>query len=407
MIISTRFTIFRRVIPLFWVCASIMSGQIGTVNPSHSFSSDQCGPVDPAYIRTANATGGIPLFLQRSEAAKAMQLMRESSRENEATVLWASAKLTDGIQSFKIPVDSGVERATFTLSVDTKGTSLILTNPNGQIIEGRAAGTDDTNLNCGRIITIEKPVAGTWLATVNGSGTYWLETQVKSDIYFIKAEFVEERGRPGHQGLFRIQGQPVADKLATLQISMSAQEARTTNFTFVSERGSPLQQLHLEPASNDREFLGFTGKVILPAAPFRIAVTGRDVNGNDYQRFDAPLFHAESVEVIPKLDFDEVAPGESRVAIFEVRNAGASRHFKVQATDARRFITGVDPQELELAMNETALVRVSLTVGLTATGNTADDLVILAKSTSGETTANSAVVHLLVNGLVNGAQAAH
>jgi hypothetical protein len=35
-----------------------------------------CGAADPAYIRMANETGGIPMFLQRSEAAKSFQLVR-------------------------------------------------------------------------------------------------------------------------------------------------------------------------------------------------------------------------------------------------------------------------------------------------------------------------------------------
>src|SRR5579863_3855141 len=67
--------------------------QAGSANPSHRFAPSACGPADPAYIRTANATGGVPLFLQRNEAGKAMQLMRESTRENVSTILWASAKL--------------------------------------------------------------------------------------------------------------------------------------------------------------------------------------------------------------------------------------------------------------------------------------------------------------------------
>ena len=62
-------------------------------NRSRGFGPDACGPVDPSYIHVANETGGQPMFLQRSEAAKAMHLMRETTRSNVETVFRATGKL--------------------------------------------------------------------------------------------------------------------------------------------------------------------------------------------------------------------------------------------------------------------------------------------------------------------------
>jgi hypothetical protein len=59
-----------------------------STNQSKTFGPDACGPAEPAYIRTANETGRIPMFLQRSEAAKAFHIVRESKRNNVATVFW-------------------------------------------------------------------------------------------------------------------------------------------------------------------------------------------------------------------------------------------------------------------------------------------------------------------------------
>src|ERR1043166_36876 len=61
-------------------CASGTGQQ--TVNRSRHFGPNDCGPVDPGYIRLANETGGQPMFLQVSEAGKAAQFMRESMGEN-------------------------------------------------------------------------------------------------------------------------------------------------------------------------------------------------------------------------------------------------------------------------------------------------------------------------------------
>src|ERR1700722_17835344 len=92
-----------------------------STNRSRAFSPDACGPADPAYIHSANETGGIPMFLQRSEAAKAFHLVRESTRNNVATVFWATGTLDTKPQIIRVPVDSVTKRITFTFSGDTKG----------------------------------------------------------------------------------------------------------------------------------------------------------------------------------------------------------------------------------------------------------------------------------------------
>ena len=380
------------------VCVGVAGSgqQLPQVNRSHSFGPDQCGPGDPSYIKTANETGGVPLFLQRSEAAKSFQLVRESTRENVSTVLWASAKLMGSAKNFEIPVDSVTERITFTFSVDTKGTKLVLRQPSGQEVVVGSTGAEDTELNCGRVITVVKPQVGMWRAEVSGSGTFWLEAQAQSDIYFIKAEFVELRGRPGHEGLFRIHGQPIEGKPATLQVSMSATQAETTEFALVSSKADVLEKLHLKATDRDREFLELTGEVVLPNEPFRIAVSGRDTKGMPYQRFESPLFHAESVEVIPKFSFDELAPGATRTGEFEVRNFGAARTFKVTVTDARKLVSNFEPRELSLPAHGSGSIKVQLAVPAATQPNFGDDVIVLVTSTSGAPATNSAIVHLSV-----------
>ena len=73
---------------------------------------------------------------------------------------------------------------------------------------------------------------------------------------------------------------------------------------------------------------------------------GRDSNGKQYQRFFSNLFHAETVEISPKLDFDELSPGSTTQVAFTVRNLGFPRTFKMTATDAHQFVSKVEPKEL-------------------------------------------------------------
>jgi len=337
------------------------------------------------------------MFLQRSEAAKAFHLVRESTRNNVSTVFWATGTLGGKPEAITIPVDSVTKRITFTFSVDTKGDQLKLTQPSGGTITQGSASTEVTELNCGRILTVSSPEAGEWRAEITGTGRYWMEAQVQSDIYFIGVEFVKKGGRPGHEGLFRIQGQPVAEAPATLQASLSASATKTTEFYLVTERGQTIQKLEMHAVNSDREFLEFVGSVDLPNVPFRVAVIGRDSNDKQYQRFFSNLFHAENVEISPKLDFDELPAGSTKQAAFTVRNIGFARTFKLTVTDAHQFVSKVEPKELALGAGESGTVRVDLTIPAGTAPGIGDDLVIVAQSSAGQPTSNSSVVHLSVS----------
>jgi len=337
------------------------------------------------------------MFLQRSEAAKTFHLVRESTRNNVSTVFWATDTLDGKPQTITIPVDSVTKRITFAFSVDTKGNQLKLTQPSGGAITEGLAGAEVTELNCGRILTVSSPEAGEWRAEITGTGRFWMEAQAQSDIYFIAVEFVKEGGRPGHEGLFRIQGQPVAGTPAMLQASLSASATKTAEFYLVTERGQTIQKLRIHAVNSDREFLEFVGSVDLPSAPFRVAVVGRDSNGKQYQRFFSNLFHAESVEISPKLDFDELPVGSTKRVAFTVRNIGFPRTIKLTVTDAHQFVSKVEPKELALAAEESGTVRVDLAVPAGTAPGVGDALVIVARSTAGPPTSNSSVVRFSVS----------
>src|ERR1700739_3910615 len=141
--ISRRFTVWAlALVSPVALCGSgwsLFAQAQPSTNPSRSSGPDTCGPADPVYIHTANQTGGIPLFLQRSEASKAFHLVRESTRSNVATVFWMTGMLDGNPQSIAIPVDSVTKRITFALSGDTKGSKFKLSQPSGgAVTEGSA-----------------------------------------------------------------------------------------------------------------------------------------------------------------------------------------------------------------------------------------------------------------------------
>jgi len=368
-----------------------------STNRSLPFGPGSCGPADPAYIRAANETGGIPLFLQRSEATKSFHLARETSSDNMATVLWASGTLEGPPKTIGIPVDSVTKKITFAFSADTIGEKLKLTQPSGGAIVESSASTEVTELNCGRIVTVSWPEAGEWRAEITGTGRYWLRAEAQSDIFFTTAEFVKRGGRPGHEGLFRIAGEPVAGMASMLQVALSASSTRTTEFYLVTLEGQTIQMLQMHPVNSDPHFLELVGSVDLPNVPFRVAMRGNDANGKLYQRFFSNLFHAENVEVSPPLELDELAPGNSKQVAFTVRNFAAARTFKITVADAHQFVDKVEPKELSLAAGESATVRVNLTVPPGTAPGIEDRIVFVATSIAGPATSNSSVAQFSVS----------
>ena len=338
------------------------------------------------------------MFLQRSEATKAFHLVRESTRNNVSTVLWATGTLNGQPKNVRIPVDSVTQRITFTFSVDTKGNALKLTQPSGGAVTEGMASTEVTELNCGRIVTVSSPEAGEWRAEITGTGRYWLEAQAQSDIFFISAEFVERGGRPGHQGLFQIQGEPVTGTPAMLDVSLSANAMGTNEFYLVTEEGETIQKVQMHTVNSDRDSLEFVGTADLPAQPFRLAVKGSDSNGKQYQRFFSNLFHVESVQVSPaRLDYDELSPGGTKRVAFTVRNLGVPHTFKITVTDAHQFVGKVEPRELTLGAGGTGTVQVDLTVPQGTAPGVGDNVVFVATSVAGPATSNFSIVHFSVS----------
>jgi hypothetical protein len=165
----------------------------------------------------------------------------------------------------------------------------------------------------------------------------------------------------------------------------------------IPERGDAIQKVRMQQVNSDREFLEFVGSLDLPKVPFRVAVTGRDSQGSQYQRFFAPLFHAASVAVSPELDFDELSVGTTKQARFRVRNIGSPRPFKIEVADARQFVSKVEPKVLSLGADESGVIHVDLTVPEGTALGVSDDVVIVATSTAGPGASNSSIAHFSVS----------
>ncbi|HXW05602.1 MAG TPA: hypothetical protein VD833_10255, partial [Vicinamibacterales bacterium] len=218
---------------------------------------------------------------------------------------------------------------------------------------------------------------------------FWLVVHARSEIDLLAAEFVAPGGRAGHEGLLRIQGQPVRGRPAILRARTSGPERmKAPSFLLLSLDGRPLQHVDLPRVDEDE----FAGQIDLPAVPFRVAVAETDAG---YQRVRRGLFHAELVEVRPD-PADTIPAGEETALVYTIRNHGPAARFRIQATFGSRILDRVEPAVIEIPPGGEEAVTLRLTPLASESGQTLRLIVLATSEGTALPTSNSSVRELRV-----------
>jgi len=363
---------------------------------SRPFTPGTCGRVDPTYIRTAEATGGQPMFLQPSEMAVAGHLMRSSVSSSSDALLYATAHLGGQKRSYSIPIDTSVRSVTFTLSFDAPGTRITLQRPSGSAVVS-GGGVEISEWTCGRIVTVDSPEKGAWRVELTGTGRFWLRVEATSELYLLTAGFMVLGGRPGHEGYFRIAGQPLARRPQLLRVTLSG-KLQSAEFRFVSTGGETLQAIRMEGGDSDGDDHEYMGTETLPSAPFRVAASGRDENGLPFERWYLPQFLATTVEIVPPDRFEEVAAGTIHPLEFTLRNHGVSDTFQIIAVDSTGTILQAQPAQPAIAKDSTSKIIIPIAVPADARPGSSITVIITATSTSNPEITNGISQELSVAG---------
>jgi von Willebrand factor A domain-containing protein 7 len=363
---------------------------------SRPFAPGSCGRVDPAYISTAEATGGQPMFLQPSEIAVAGHLMRSSVSSSNDAVLYAAAHLGGQKRSYTVPIDTTVKSVTLTISFDAPGTKMTLMTPTGSAVVS-GGGVEISEWTCGRIVTVDSPEKGAWRIELTGTGRFWLRAEVKSELYLLTAGFMYLGGRPGHEGYFRIAGQPLVGRPQLLRVTVSG-ALQSTEFRLVSASGGTIQPVNLQDAGSSGDDHEYMGTVTLPPQPFRVAVSGRDENGLAFERWYLPQFHATTVQIQAPDIPDEVAVGSTVNLEFTLNNFGASDTFQIIAVDSTGTILQAQPPQLTISQSGSAKVIVPLNIAADKPVGTSVMVTITATSASNPEISNGISQEISVAG---------
>ena len=337
------------------------------------------------------------MFLRPTELAQVSSLIGAGLAANSDGALWATGKLTGQPREFEVPIDSTVKKANFAFSFDTQDITVSLLRPSGAAVASGDQGVEIGEWQCGRIFNLIAPEAGIWRIQITGSGTYWAKAQVSSEIFFVSVEFVRPGGRPGHEGLFKIPGQPLAGKKETLRASFSG-KIKTAEFRLVSESGESLRSIEMREIASDLEDHEYLGAATFPEQQFRLVVTGLDSNGARYQRTYLTAFRATTLEVVPFQVPEELRPGSKTTVAFRIRNLGQAASFQVVAVDDHGFVTRGNSSRLELGQGAIANVEVDLSVPATTPPGSRVTLTLAATSASDPDITNGTVLDLTVAG---------
>jgi hypothetical protein len=354
---------------------------------NRQFGPGKCGPVDPAYLKITSATGGQPFFLSPSEIGASAQIMRETSGRDDTLILWAS---DSGEREFTLPVDGMIARMTLSATFDTSGGEMTIAAPDGRTVsaDGRI---EDTPLNCGRVVTIPNPEPGSWRVKAAPSGRFWLVAHARSEVDILSAGFVRLGGRPGHEGLMKIPGRPVATGPATLRVSVSTEGARSVEFHLMSTEGRLLQRVDLPRVGDDE----FAGPIELPTDSFRVAIRGLDASGLPFQRVFNTAFRGEHVELSSADTVETVQPGQQTRLRIGLRNFGPRARFRIVSTHVAQVLKVV-PAEVEIDEGTEAVVTVWVPVPKDAAAGSKIEVMVTATSDDARQTTNYVLRQLRV-----------
>lgn len=372
------------------------AAQTGQQN-SRRLAPGTCGPVDSTYIHLAEQTGGQPLFLQPSEMAAAGHLMQETTRNNSDALLYATSHLGGQAREYTVPIDSAIKRVTFSLSFDAPGTKMVLLPPAGTGISSGKGGVESSEWTCGRIVSISSPERGNWRVQLSGTGRFWLRVIAQGDLYFQDVEFVRLGGRIGHEGYFKIPGQPLAGREQMLQATVSG-ALKSAVFQLVSAAGDTIQPVVMKQEAPDPDDHGFFGTLTLPHEPFRLAMSGLDAEGLPFQRMFLKQFRATTVEIDLINKFEDLHAGTSSILRFLVHNYGEAANFHLLAVNSRGSIIPTDPADVEIAAGGSAEVKVDVTVPRETAPGTGITVTITVASTTDSDIHNGTSVALSVVG---------
>lgn len=382
---------------------SLANDKKTTINYSLTGS---CSPIDPAYIKVAQATGGQVFVINPNETGLLFNLIQPSLKGNLEPILILQDANSSVEKTYTLPVDSSITGITFSITSDVLSTAKVF-RPSGAEVLPTDPGVTVTGLSTAKIVRIVAPETGPWGLSVSGAGQLSISVLGNSPISFNNFDFVEERGRSGHTGLFPILGKPIVSSTPSLATAFITGGISTAAFELRAKDNRLIQAIDLNKGTGEVATDEFFGSFTLPVEPFRVNVKGIDKAGKAYIRAYPKVFLAQTVRIVPEIPLLELKPHSSTKINFTVTNYGAAGQFTISSSETIGLLTTIEPSTINLGANESAQVQLSLSIpdGISLDPNQRGSLVVEVQSASNPDINNAAVVQLAVDNSIGAVHA--
>ncbi|OQO02649.1 hypothetical protein B0A48_12178 [Cryoendolithus antarcticus] len=226
----------------------------------------------------AAASGGEVLQLGSSseqELLPASDVALRRRQEMNATTL------------IKVPVDSSMTQLIFSLSSITAG--LLITHPNGTLVNDTDPSVTRTDLTGAQFYIITSPEPGIWTVGLTGTSSLGFSLTISgvSSLALTSFDYVELRGRPGHEGYFPVSIPPAPGSSATVLAEIDGAFADAT-FQYRTLGGELIANMSLTNGGGNVddpvEGSVFYGNVTVPTGNYTVYVVGHDGTGREFQR---------------------------------------------------------------------------------------------------------------------------
>lgn len=358
----------------------------------HALLDSVKGVSDPFQFVTQETGGQLIISANSSAAVVALfNVVEPVARGTLETVALVEGQLPAGTRLVEFPVDGSMSTLLVSASLGAAGT-VNLRRPNGNLVAGGDPDAVITPLVAGRIFKVVTPAVGLWKAELSGTAglAFSVIAAGETPIAITRFDFVEERGREAHTGLYPISGAPVAGTEQTVIAGIKG-EVNSAAFRLASPAGDTLVPLSLVQGGIDVAADDYTGKVTPPAGPTRVYVGGTTAVGHTYQRAIGQIVLAQAVKVEPlQAQTDaEIRVGQPFVAWFRVTNTGPSGNFDFTGANSLGAASVVAPPNTTIGAGAFVDVMVTVSVGLVgeslgtvslvATGASATNSALLAR----------------------------
>lgn len=364
-----------------------------------------CSPIDPVYEEIARDTGGQLVVLENTATAveNYFAIVEPELTGDLEPLLLLKRALGESADNSYIKVDSTMTSLVVNVNMETKGVIRFFRPNDTEVMPGDPDATIN-ELPYGRVINMSAPTAGSWRLNISGSSgvAYTIVAQGNTPLRFYSFDFVELKGKPGHEGLFPIDGDPIVGVGTTAVASLFGLFSNAS-FVLAAEDGRILQRPILEQGNAEADQEDFVGTVEPPTERFRVYVMGKDTNGFSFSRVYPPMFLAQKIQVetMAMACDQEMYAGSQFRALYRVTNRGdTAGDFDISASPSYGSVSRISQPEVALEPGASSEIEVLLDVPADIDDGSVVYVTLTATDAAAPAAANTAFVSRLAQSAI-------